>query len=39
MADNVSEEKACDRFAGAFLAPQASVIHELGEHRHQPGAA
>jgi Zn-dependent peptidase ImmA (M78 family)/DNA-binding XRE family transcriptional regulator len=35
LADDVNEEKACDRFAGAFLAPQAAVTHELGEHRQR----
>ncbi len=33
LADGVDEEKACDRFAGAFLVPQAAVAHELGERR------
>ncbi len=27
------EERACDRFAGAFLFPQLSVIQELGQRR------
>lgn len=35
VADALDEEKACDRFAGAFLAPQAAVTHELGEQRHR----
>ncbi|WP_019559041.1 helix-turn-helix domain-containing protein [Thioalkalivibrio sp. ALE12] len=35
LGDGVDEEKACDRLAGAFLAPQTSVIHELGERRHR----
>lgn len=35
LADTVDEEKACDRFAGAFLAPQYSVTHELGKQRHR----
>lgn len=35
LADDLDEEKVCDRFAGAFLAPQAAVIHELGEQRHR----
>lgn len=33
LADEVNEEKACDRFAGAFLAPRESVIKELGTQR------
>lgn len=28
-------ERACNRFAGAFLAPEPSVKTELGEHRHR----
>lgn len=35
VAASIDEEKACDRFAGAFLAPRAAVIHELGEGRHR----
>jgi len=35
LADNVDEEKACDRFAGAFMAPQSSVIEEFGPQRHR----
>lgn len=35
VADGIDEEKACDRLAGAFLVPQAAVIHELGERRHR----
>jgi Zn-dependent peptidase ImmA (M78 family)/DNA-binding XRE family transcriptional regulator len=33
MAPGVNEEKACDRFAGAFLAPQFAVTQLLGQHR------
>jgi Zn-dependent peptidase ImmA (M78 family)/DNA-binding XRE family transcriptional regulator len=29
----LDEERACDRFAGAFLFPKESVINELGESR------
>lgn len=35
VAEPLDEEKACDRFAGAFLAPQTAVIHELGKQRHR----
>ncbi len=35
LAAGIDEEKACDRLAGAFLAPQSAVIHELGERRHR----
>lgn len=34
LAENLNEEKACDRFAGAFLFPKQSVIQELGAHRN-----
>jgi len=34
LADDLDEEKACDRFAGAFLAPRVAVIHLLGQRRH-----
>lgn len=34
LADDLNEEKACDRFAGAFLAPRVSVLQSLGQHRH-----
>ncbi|GAB2724702.1 helix-turn-helix domain-containing protein [Halomonas garicola] len=33
LANGVDEEKACDRFAGAFLAPKEAVIKELGAQR------
>ncbi len=29
----LNEEKACDRFAGAFLVPRQTVVSELGSHR------
>ncbi|OOC11538.1 helix-turn-helix domain-containing protein [Thioalkalivibrio halophilus] len=35
LAAGIDEEKACDRLAGAFLAPQTAVIHELGERRRR----
>ncbi len=34
LADGIDEEKACDRFAGAFLAPAVAVRQLLGSHRH-----
>lgn len=34
LAANIDEEKACDRFAGSFLAPCAAVRHLLGNKRH-----
>lgn len=34
LADDLDEEMACNRFAGAFLFPRASVLQELGEHRN-----
>lgn len=34
LADDLDEEMACNRFAGAFLFPQASVLQELGQHRN-----
>lgn len=30
----IDEEKACDRFAGAFLAPRVAVQQQLGQRRH-----
>ena len=33
LAEDLNAEMACNRFAGAFLFPRASVIQELGEHR------
>jgi Zn-dependent peptidase ImmA (M78 family) len=34
LAEGIDEEKACDRFAGAFLAPRVAVLQLLGERRH-----
>lgn len=34
LADDLDEEMACNRFAGAFLFPRASVLQELGHHRN-----
>lgn len=34
LAENIDEEKACNRFAGAFLFPRESVRQELGSHRN-----
>ena len=34
LAPDLDEEKACDRFAGAFLFPRESVRQELGDHRN-----
>lgn len=34
LSDDQNEEMACDRFAGAFLFPRASVLQEMGEHRN-----
>lgn len=34
LAPHLDEEAACNRFAGAFLFPRASVLHALGQHRH-----
>jgi len=34
LADDLNEEMACNRFAGAFLFPSASVLQELGQHRN-----
>lgn len=31
----IDEERACDRFAGAFLVPKVAVLHELGQRRHR----
>ncbi|NCC32502.1 MAG: helix-turn-helix domain-containing protein [Chloroflexia bacterium] len=33
LVDGLDEEKACDRFAGAFLAPRVAVLHLLGQQR------
>lgn len=34
LAVGLDEEKACDRFAGAFLAPRVAVHQLLGQQRH-----
>jgi Zn-dependent peptidase ImmA (M78 family) len=34
LAAGLDEEKACDRFAGAFLAPRIAVHQLLGQQRH-----
>lgn len=34
LAKGLDEEKACDRFAGAFLVPRDSALLELGRHRN-----
>ena len=34
LVDGIDEEKACDRFAGAFLAPRVAVNQLLGQQRH-----
>ncbi|SMF94305.1 Zn-dependent peptidase ImmA, M78 family [Methylomagnum ishizawai] len=33
LAPGIDEEQACDRFAGAFLAPKSAVIQALGQSR------
>lgn len=33
LSPELDEEKACDRFAGAFLVPKPSVVSALGENR------
>lgn len=35
LGEGVDEEKACNRFAGAFLAPRSAVLKELGATRHR----
>jgi Zn-dependent peptidase ImmA (M78 family) len=34
LVDGLDEEMACNRFAGTFLFPRASVLQELGRHRN-----
>jgi Zn-dependent peptidase ImmA (M78 family)/DNA-binding XRE family transcriptional regulator len=34
LAEDIDEEMACNRFAGAFLIPRKSVVQELGSHRN-----
>ena len=33
LAKEINEEKACHRFAGAFLVPKPKVLNHLGQHR------
>jgi len=33
VAEDIDEERVCDRFAGAFLMPSDSVWSEIGKHR------
>lgn len=35
LAEGIDEEKACNRFAGAFLAPKAAVVQHLGQSRRE----
>ena len=37
IPSTIPEEKACQRFAGAFLAPGAELIREVGRRRHNFG--
>ena len=39
IPSTIPEEKACQRFAGAFLAPRAELIREVGRRRHNFGFA
>ena len=39
IPSTIPEEKACHRFAGAFLVPQAELIREVGRRRHNFGFA
>ena len=32
LSKNIDEEKACNRFAGAFLLPKETLIQEMGKH-------
>ncbi|WP_022953376.1 helix-turn-helix domain-containing protein [Leucothrix mucor] len=34
LSTELDEEKACNRFASAFLIPATSMYQQLGEHRH-----
>ena len=34
ISESLNEEMVCNRFAGAFLFPRASVLQKLGEHRN-----
>lgn len=35
LSDNLEEEKACNRFASAFLIPASSMFKQLGTKRHK----
>jgi len=37
IPSTISEEKACHRFAGAFLAPRGELIRKVGRRRHNFG--
>ena len=39
IPSTIPEEKVCHRFAGAFLAPRAELIREVGRRRHNFGFA
>ena len=39
IPSTIPEEKACHRFAGTFLVPQAELIREVGRRRHNFGFA
>ncbi len=34
LGKNIDEEKACNRFASAFLLPEIGLLQQLGERRH-----
>ena len=34
LPNNLDEEEACNRFAGAFLLPKKAVVEIMGKHRH-----
>ena len=34
LSESIDTEKACNRFAGAFLVPSGAVVSELGQHRN-----
>lgn len=35
LSDNLEQEKACNRFASAFLIPASSMFKQLGKERHK----
>jgi len=37
IAEGINEEKACQRFASAFLMPKEALLSEIGDHRHAFG--